>query len=154
MEKLETFFIKTIVEAGELGLATSGVVSDGTSRISDFLISESAKEQILEKLVSSPISKRTLSKDISAEPVTKVEASAPEVDEQLLSKLTKQSEETESEPPVELEKVETKPIESEPEQAAGAESSILDELTKTDKTISEQVDEEQTDDSEGDITHA
>ncbi len=53
MDRLETFFIKTVAAAQQQAQPTSGAVS--TTRLGDFLTAASAKENILDKLVSAPV---------------------------------------------------------------------------------------------------
>lgn len=56
MEKLETFFIRTVVEAQQQAVPTSGAVS--TTQIGEFLAAEARQQTILEKLVTaSPVLK-------------------------------------------------------------------------------------------------
>ena len=61
MERLETFFIKTVVEAQQQARPTSGAVS--TTQIGDFLTAGARKENVLEKLVSTSVSEKTPAQD-------------------------------------------------------------------------------------------
>jgi len=54
MDRLETFFIKTVTAAQEQAQPTSGAVS--TTRLGDFLVSQKPVEGILDKLVSARVS--------------------------------------------------------------------------------------------------
>lgn len=124
MDKLETFFIKTINAAQQQAQTTSGAVS--TTRIGDFLTEKSARESILDKLVAAPVSKQPPSqKPPSTEKPGPIETSEPKPDEQLLSKLTSRIPPTEQKPVVE-----TKPVEQKaPQREEQIKKSILDQLT-------------------------
>ena len=132
MDKLETFFIKTVAEAAQQGKTTSGAVSDDGTRISDFLISPSAEENILDKLVSTPVSLKPPKTEKVSPPLgvpRTVETFETKPDEQLLSKLAGKVESAKSEPVVE-----TKPVESEADKQEQAKKSILDQLTERQRT--------------------
>ncbi|MHC4104428.1 MAG: ATP-binding cassette domain-containing protein, partial [Planctomycetota bacterium] len=148
MDKLETFFIKTVAAAQEQAQTTSGAVS--TTKIGDFLTQQTVTEDILDKLVSAPVSQDAPAEPTATEKVIPVESSEPEPSEQLLSKLT---ESTEPEASVRNEPITTQPVES---QAPGAEQvnkSILDQLT--DKKSTQDQDKESTDKSQaGDVGDA
>jgi len=58
MDRLETFFIKTVTAAEEQAQPTSGAVS--TTRLGDFLVSQTPVEGILDKLVSARVSPRAV----------------------------------------------------------------------------------------------
>jgi ABC-2 type transport system ATP-binding protein len=141
MDKLETFFIRTVVAAQQQAQPTSGAVS--TTKIGDFLTEQtSAAESILDKLVSGPISQESPPETPATEKVTAVESTGPEPDENLLSKLTGSAEPAKPEPVVREEKIATEPVEP---QAPGREKikkSILDQLT--DRSIPKNEDKEQT----------
>ncbi len=64
MEKLESFFIRTVTEAQKAQLPTSGAVS--TTQIGEFLAAEQKTKSILDKLVSEPIAPE---EPIETEPV-------------------------------------------------------------------------------------
>ncbi len=108
VDKLETFFIKTVAEARRQGRTTSGAVSDDSSRISDFLVptpdEESRRSAILDKLVSAPLSQQGSAEPPATESVEAVEVSEQEPDKCLLSELTGRDES--AEPVVETEAVE------------------------------------------------
>jgi len=53
MDKLESFFVKTVAEAQRQAKPTSGAVS--TTRIGDFLMGRERAEGILDRLVSAPV---------------------------------------------------------------------------------------------------
>jgi len=126
LEKLETFFVKTVIDAQQHDLATSGALS--TTRIGDFLtaagLEGKTRASILEKLVSEKISEAPVSDRRDTEAVRAADETEQEIDKQLLRKLTK-----------EVEPVETKPVseaapdEKETEQQEQIQKSILDELT-------------------------
>ncbi len=145
MEKLETFFIKTVAAAQQQIQTTSGAVS--TTKIGGFLAPETATENILDKLVSAPVSQESLPESPTTEKVVPVESPTPEPDEQLLSKLTGSAEPLQLEPVVRDEKVTTQPVESEAPQAEQEQinKSILEKLTGRSRPQGEN--EEQTDKS-------
>ena len=153
MDKLETFFIKTVAAAQQQAQTTSGAVS--TTKIGDFLTRQTAAEDILDKLVSAPVSKESLPESPTTEKVVPVESPTPQADEQLLSKLTGSAEPPQPVPVVRDEsspsdgldeKVTTQPVESEAPQAEQVNKSILDQLTGRSRPQGE--DEEQTDKSQ------
>jgi len=152
MDKLETFFIKTVAAAQQQAQTTSGAVS--TTKIGDFLIQQTTGEDILDKLVSAPVSKESLPESPTTEKVVPVESLTPQPDEQLLSKLTGLAEPSQPEPVVRDEKVTTtQPVESEAAQAEQVNKSILEKLTGRSRPQGE--DEEQTDKSQaGDVGDA
>ena len=153
MDKLETFFIKTVVEAQQQGQPTSGVVSDGTTRIGAFLTAKSAEEKMLDKLVSAPVSQQpSHPKPATTEHLEPVEASQTKPDEQLLSKLTAQSESAQVKPVVRDEKVETTPVETEAGREEKIKKNILDQLTGSSQATN--TDKEQADEPEGDSSDA
>ncbi len=151
MDKLETFFIKTVAAAQQQAQATSGAVS--TTKIGDFLTQQTVTEDILDKLVSAPVSKDSPAEPPATEKVIPVESSEPEPAEQLLSKLTGPTEETEPEASVRNEQITTQPVESQVPQAEQVNESILDQLTGKQSTQSQ--DKEPTDKSQaGDVGDA
>lgn len=85
MEKLETFFIKTVTEAQESAVPTSGAVS--TTMIGDFLAAEAAQKSILDKLVTSEVSDKS-SEPVETQKPAEVETPAAGPDKELLGKLT------------------------------------------------------------------
>jgi ABC-2 type transport system ATP-binding protein len=127
MDKLETFFIRTVASAREQAQPTSGVVSDGTY-ISDFLTAEPTEKarraEILDKLVSASLSPQTPPEPPTTEQPTPVETYEPKPDEQLLEELTRKSE-----PPKPKPVVKPQPVESEAAQHQQNKDSILDQLT-------------------------
>jgi len=141
MDKLETFFIKTVAAAQQQAQTTSGAVS--TTKIGDFLTRQATGETILDKLVSASVSQEGSPESPTTEKVVPVESSEPEPDEQLLSKLTGSAEPSQPEPVVRDEKVTTQPVESKAAQAEHINKSILDQLTGRSRPQGE--DEEQTD---------
>jgi ABC-2 type transport system ATP-binding protein len=122
MDKLETFFIKTVATAQQQAQPTGGAVS--TTQIGDFLTSYAAEKNILDKLVSAPVSPETSPQS----PVTKhpsaAETSETKPDEQLLRKLSKQPEPAQPRPVVK-----TEPVEPQADRQEQIEKSILDQLT-------------------------
>jgi len=158
MDKLETFFIKTIATARRQAQPTGGVVSDDATRISDFLASASAKENILDKLVSESVSQERSTPARPTEKVSPVEGSEikpdePRLsegrDEQLLGKLTEPAEPPRTKPVVGKRKVKTEPEMPGQKQI---KKSILDRLTGRSKP--ENADTKQTGEPQGDSSDA
>jgi ABC-2 type transport system ATP-binding protein len=85
MERLETFFINTVVEAQQQARPTSGAVS--TTDIGDFLTAGKSQADILDKLVSSSESAETP----AGAPAAPIEAVTSQPDKNLLGELTKPS---------------------------------------------------------------
>jgi len=127
MDKLETFFIRTVTAAQQQAQPTSGAVS--TTKIGDFLTQHEAVESILDKLVSAPVSKQASGGISASEKVAAVQNAKPEADEQLLSKLTSSVEPAESKAVTREEIIKTEPVESEPRRDEQVRENILDKLT-------------------------
>ena len=87
MERLETFFINTVVEAQQQARPTSGAVS--TTQIGDFLMAEKSQASILDKLVSTPVTEEKPVEPPHTEHPQPTEVATPEPDRDLLSELTK-----------------------------------------------------------------
>ena len=144
MDKLETFFIKTVAAAQQQAGAISGAVS--TTGIGDFLTAK-AEEDILEKLVSTPLSSQSSPTADATEQVTPVEISETKPDEQLLSELTGPREPAQTEPVVKTKPVEPESVETEQNQIR---RDVLNELTR-DEADSKR---EQADNRQGDSSDA
>ena len=130
MEKLETFFIKTVADAQQQARPTSGAVS--TTGISDFLTAETAKANILDKLVSAPVSparRSTPPKAAISEKVVPVETAESKPDDELLRKLSKADEPVQPKPVACDGKVKTQPVETKAPDPEQVKKSILDQLT-------------------------
>jgi len=87
MEKLETFFINTVVEAQQQAKPTSGAVS--TTDIGAFLTAEKSQAGILDRLVASPEATETPAAAAEVSKVAPVETAAPQPNKDLLGELTK-----------------------------------------------------------------
>jgi ABC-2 type transport system ATP-binding protein len=127
MDKLETFFIKTVTTAQQQAQPTSGAVS--TTRIGGFLAPETPVENILDKLVSEPVSQEPPPEPPTTEQVVPLETSEPKPDEQLLSKLTGPTKPAPPKPVVRNGKVKTEPVEPKAPKPEQIKKSILDQLT-------------------------
>jgi len=136
MDKLETFFIKTVAAAQQQAQPTSGAIS--TTQIGGFLAPDTPVENILDKLVSPMESLRTApvlqepSEPPKTEQVGPVETSQTEPDERatgVLRKLTEPAKPSQPKPVVRDEKVETKPVEHKAAQQEQTKKSIIDQLT-------------------------
>ncbi|MHC4693445.1 MAG: ATP-binding cassette domain-containing protein [Planctomycetota bacterium] len=144
MEKLETFFIKTVVDAQQQELTTSGAVS--TTGISDFLVAKTAKENILDKLVSAPESGQSPPESGKTEQVVPVETTEPKPDDRLLHELAKPTKPEQPKPVARERKIKTQPVKSEVPKPEQIRKNILDRLT--DGSSPRNDDSEQTDKSE------
>ncbi len=128
LDKLETFFIKTIAAAQQQAHPTSGAVS--TTKIGAFLAEETPVEKILDKLVSAPVAEESEREVSITEQVVYNDKATPVHNEQLLTELTGSTETSESQPAVEGQKVEEKQIESQQSHREGqVKKDILDRLT-------------------------
>ncbi len=143
MEKLETFFIRTVAEAREQAKPTSGAVS--TTQIGDFLAAKpSEQENILDKLVSTPVSPASDETPIETLKVASVEAAHDaEPDKELLAKLTEQSAPVETTPVTTQDLTPTAPVA--PEAPQQIREDILDELTGRSQPKSRDVEEQSPD---------
>jgi ABC-2 type transport system ATP-binding protein len=127
LDKLETFFIKTVATAQEQAQPTSGAVS--TTQIGDFLAAASSKDNILDKLVSATVSKETPMEAPKTRQVVPTEVPEREPDKDLLSKLTKNVEPAQPKPVIQNEKVKTEPVEPKTFEKEHVKKNILDRLT-------------------------
>ena len=127
MDKLETFFIRTVTAAQQQAQPTSGAVS--TTKIGDFLTQQEAVESILDKLVSAPVSKQAAGEIPATEKVAAAESTRPKADEQLLIKLTSSVELSESKAVNREENIKTEPVESQAHREEQVRKNILDKLT-------------------------
>lgn len=157
MERLETFFINTVVEAQQQAQPTSGAVS--TTQIGDFLTSGETKASILDRLVSSPVSEEPAP---AGEPVKtekpqprETETVKPEPNKDVLGKLTQTTPTPETERVAPAEKAKTQPAETEtPPDQREVRKKVLDELTgRTSSEQTERVEKEEQGES-GDSQHA
>jgi ABC-2 type transport system ATP-binding protein len=138
MDKLETFFIRTVTAAQQQAQPTSGAVS--TTKIGDFLTQHEAVENILDKLVSAPISKQASGETPTTEKVAAVESAKPKADEKLLSKLTSSVEPSESKAVAGEEKNKTEPVESQTHRQEQVRENILEKLTGGSDALSQNKD--------------
>jgi len=127
MDKLETFFIKTVTTAQQQAQPTSGAVS--TTQIGGFLASGTTVENILDKLVSAPASQETPPQPPTTEQVVPLETYESKPDEQLLSKLTEPTKPAPPKSVVRNGKVKTEPVEPKTPKPEQNKKSILDQLT-------------------------
>ncbi|MHC4394821.1 MAG: ABC transporter ATP-binding protein [Planctomycetota bacterium] len=146
MDKLETFFIKTVAAAQQQAQSVSGAVS--TTEIGEFLTIK-AKENILDKLVSASVSPEDTTAPLTTEKVAPVKPAEPRPDEQLLSELASPTKPAQTEP-----LVKTEPVEAQTEQPEQDKKNILDQLTDLSQTTSQAEDEEQTGNRQGDSSDA
>lgn len=123
MEKLETFFIRTVTEAQAHATPTSGAVS--TTQLGEFLTAEAAQKKILDKLVSAEVVEKVKSPVAETHKPAEIETPAPKPDEEILSKLAsgpELSEPTETSEPCETEIPDTEEVRRDVlEQLTGSE---------------------------------
>lgn len=144
MDKLETFFIKTVVAAQQQAPTKSGAVS--TTEISDFLAAQSVEQNILDKLVSTPLEEKiSLKEPPSTQKPVSVETPKTKPDERLLSELARQVEPAQPKPVVKTETTEPQKTQHQDEQI---KKSILDQLTAD--AAPPKKEDKQTDKSNGD----
>jgi ABC-2 type transport system ATP-binding protein len=124
MEKLETFFIKTVAEAQQQARPTSGAVS--TTQIGDFLTAGGRKENVLDKLVSASASEQERTGPAKTNAVRPRETVVPEPNKDLLSKLAQRGASPQTERVAPAQPVET-PTEAQQQEV---KKSLLDKLTK------------------------
>ncbi|MEN6427174.1 MAG: ABC transporter ATP-binding protein [Phycisphaerales bacterium] len=127
MERLETFFINTVVEAQQQATPTSGAVS--TTQIGEFLAGGAGTTDILDKLVAAPVSERVQAGSSRTDRPQPQEAVTPEPNKDLLSKLTRPTASPKAEP---VSSDKNRSVETVPEttvQREQVKKSILDELT-------------------------
>jgi ABC-2 type transport system ATP-binding protein len=128
MDRLETFFIRTVTTAQQQDQPTSGAVS--TTKIGDFLTQHEAVESILDKLVTAPISKGAGEETPITEKVAAAAENAePKANEQLLSKLTRSIEPSEFRAAAGEEKIQTELVEPQKIRQQQVKEDILDQLT-------------------------
>ncbi|MHC4264726.1 MAG: ABC transporter ATP-binding protein [Planctomycetota bacterium] len=129
MDKLETFFIRTVAQAQLQTQPTSGAVSDSKAQIADFLVAEADEETkrkaILDKLVTTSISNKTTPEDMSTETPVSEKVSQTETADDFLKHLTEHEDETLTEQQELTESVATR--DDSPDQQPRED--ILDQLT-------------------------
>ena len=146
MDRLETFFIKTVTTAQQQAQPTSGAVS--TTKIGDFLARETPAEDVLTQLVSAPISQQAPPKAPATEKVLTAETPGPKPDEQLLSKLTGSAETFQPKSIVKDEEAKTEPVGPQSPRQEQVKKSILDRLTGRSAPQDEGEDKDETDRSQ------
>ena len=135
MDKLESFFIKTVVAAQQQQKATSGAVS--TTQIGDFLAGEAITESIIDKLVFADVAPQAAAADsVPTEKVKTVETAESAPDEALLSELT-----STPEPPKVTPVVESEAVESPEPQKDQVRKGVLEQLAGEDLADTAKTDE-------------
>ncbi|MEK7995770.1 MAG: ABC transporter ATP-binding protein, partial [Planctomycetota bacterium] len=143
MDRLESFFIRTVTAAQQQAQPTSGAVS--TTKIGDFLTQTEPMESVLDKLVSAPISQRDSDQAPPTEKVAPAAGLESGPDDGVLSKLTRSAEPSAPERLAGDQKVQTEPVEPDTVERKHVKQNILDKLAgrsstqdkgteKTDKT--------------------
>ncbi len=127
MDRLETFFIRTVTAAQQQAQPTSGAVS--TTKLGNFLTQPPAVENILDKLVAEPISAEVPDSGAITEDVVADMGSESGLGEQLLSKLADSDEPDQPGLSGLGEKVETEAVQTPAPEAEQVRKNILDRLT-------------------------
>jgi ABC-2 type transport system ATP-binding protein len=133
MDKLESFFVRTVTEAQLQAQATSGAISDSRAPIADFLMAEADEETkrkaILDKLVTTSVSSQLISDDTATETPLPEEVSEAETDDGFLKQLTRPEEAGTISPTLGQQEL-TEPVEVETNsEDEGPREDILDQLT-------------------------
>jgi ABC-2 type transport system ATP-binding protein len=138
MNKLETFFINTVVAAQRSSKQTSGAVS--TTKIGNFLTVESVSRNILDKLVATPVSQETPAESPATEDTTPAKIAETQPDNQLLRDLTEST--TPMQPAPTGLNAETQPVQTDvPTPPDQVKEDVLDQLTGRAKAQSEKHEE-------------
>jgi len=128
MDRLETFFIRTVTAAQQQAQPTSGAVS--TTKIGDFLTETPSVEDILDKLVAAPISPEVSDQESITEDVVADDAGSESgFDKQLLSELAGSGEPDKPGAAALAEKVETEALQTPAPESEQVRKNILDRLT-------------------------
>ncbi len=127
MDRLETFFIRTVTAAQQQAQPTSGAVS--TTKIGDFLTETPSVENILDKLVAAPISEGVCDQGSITEDVVADEGAESGFDKQLLSELAGSGEPDKPGAEALAEKVETEALQTPAPESEQGRKNILDRLT-------------------------
>ncbi|MBN2313267.1 MAG: ATP-binding cassette domain-containing protein [Sedimentisphaerales bacterium] len=126
MDKLESFFIRTVTTAQQQAQPTSGAVS--TTKIGDFLTQQQPTESILDKLVSASVSEGTPQEPPTTQKVVAAADSGSEPDKELLSRLTRTIEPPQPTPKA-RDTVEAQPVHApSPVEEDQVKEDILDKL--------------------------
>jgi ABC-2 type transport system ATP-binding protein len=123
LERLETFFIHTVVEAQQQAKPTSGAVS--TTRIGDFLTGVEPSQSLLDKLVAAPQQPQIAPTAPRTEKVAETELPKGQPRKDLLRELTKPT-------APDAEPVAPSPVQASEDKQAGPEQTrknVLDALT-------------------------
>jgi len=148
MDKLESFFIRTVAAAQQQAQPTSGAVS--TTKIGDFLAPQEPTESILDKLVSAPVSEETPEEPPTTQKVAVAADSGSEPDDALLNRLTQTTEALQPTPEA-RDTVETQPADSPtPVEEDQIKENILDKLVgrkRSDEDSTQQTDTSQAGDT-------
>jgi ABC-2 type transport system ATP-binding protein len=125
MERLETFFIHTVVEAQEQAKPTSGAVS--TTQIGDFLTGKGSGESVLDKLVATPETPDVSATTPTTEKVPETESPKRGGDKDVLRELVKPASASTA-PATPTEPSRTTPVESQGADVERAKKKLLDDL--------------------------
>ncbi|MFC1737654.1 ATP-binding cassette domain-containing protein [Planctomycetota bacterium] len=133
MDKLETFFVKTVAAAQRKAQPTSGAVSDSKATVADFLASQTdekgRREAILDKLLS-PVSPEVRPETPKTQTPVPPEEPERKTDEELLTHLTKPADAETSKPIVSKpEKDEKEPREPPLRGENESKEDVLEQLT-------------------------
>jgi ABC-2 type transport system ATP-binding protein len=132
MDRLESFFIRTVTAAQQQAQPTSGAVS--TTKIGDFLTQTEPMDSVLDKLVSAPISQQDSDQAPPTEKVAPAAGLESRPDDGVLSKLTRSAEPSIPERRAGEQKVQTEPAEPDTVEHKHVKQNILDELAGREST--------------------
>ncbi|MHC4131421.1 MAG: ABC transporter ATP-binding protein [Planctomycetota bacterium] len=133
MDKLETFFIRTVAQAQQQAQPTSGAVTDSKAPIADFLTAEAGEEAkrraVLDKLVTETISSASSSEEVSTEAPIPEQISQTKADDDFLNRLTKHKDSDLTEDTTQQQEL-TESIDVQPDSSQQEPGeNILDQLT-------------------------
>ncbi|MHC4293683.1 MAG: ABC transporter ATP-binding protein [Planctomycetota bacterium] len=134
MDKLETFFIRTVVQAQQQAQTTSGAVSDSKAPIANFLTAEADEEvkrkAIFDKLVTTSVSSHiTSEEDISTETPIPEQVTQTKADDDFIKGLTEQEDTSLTEQTSEHQKL-TEPVDVQADPSdQQTQEDVLDKLT-------------------------
>ncbi len=126
MDKLETFFVRTVTAAQEQEQPTSGAVS--TTKIGDFLAAAPTPKSVIDKLVSAPVSQEPETPQTETEKVLPPETLETKPDDGLLKELTRSTETVQTQTPAQAPDQPASPVETQSPDSDQIKTSLLDKL--------------------------
>ncbi|UCG47919.1 MAG: ATP-binding cassette domain-containing protein [Phycisphaerales bacterium] len=126
MDRLETFFIRTVTAAQQQEQPTSGAVS--TTKIGDFLAAAPTPQSLIDKLVSAPVSRQPEPPTTETEKVPPAETLEAKPDEGLLKQLASSTETVPTQTSAPGPEQPASPVETESPASDRIKTSLLDKL--------------------------